>query len=168
MALGEKSFHVEAIVVADEGERFNLGDRLIREKFMVEIGQLAGSGRAGFVVELGGVARRGESVSHRLVLADRPGSHSADIVYQVFWLSSGDRQAHEMIIAAFLHREINRAALRRPLRRPLPIVNRAPNFAAMAAVGVHDPDMRVFHGGLAIGEAAAGAAINNEFAVRRP
>jgi len=41
MGLVRKASTVESIVVADESERFNLGDRLIREKFMVEIRQLA-------------------------------------------------------------------------------------------------------------------------------
>ena len=43
-----------------------------------------------------------------------------------------------------------------------------PTSRRMAAIGVHQPDVRVFHGGLAIGDSPFGAGVGNVFAVRRP
>ena len=73
-----------------------------------------------------------------------------------------------MVASPILHREVHRAAVGRPLRRALAIVNHRSNFAAVAAVGVHHPDVRVFHGRLTVGQAAFCAAINDVLAVRRP
>ena len=73
-----------------------------------------------------------------------------------------------MIAAAFLHGEIDGAAIGRPLGRTLTIVNCIPDFVAIAAVGVHDPDVGIFHGGFTVGEATARATIDDGFAVRRP
>ena len=47
------------------------------------------------------------------------------------------------------------------------VENRA-DFAAVAAVGVHEPDVRVLHGGFAVGEPAPRAAIDDALAVWRP
>ena len=50
--LGEKTFYIEAIVVASEGERFDFSESFPRQKVMVQIRELPrGSGR-GFEVEL--------------------------------------------------------------------------------------------------------------------
>ena len=73
-----------------------------------------------------------------------------------------------MVTAALLHGEIDSAAIGCPMRRALAIVDHAADFAAIAAIGIHDPDVRVFHGGLAVGEAATRAAIDDGFSVRRP
>src|ERR1035438_7759776 len=166
--LGEKRLDVESIVVTDKSERFNLGDGLIPEKFVVELRELAGRRSAGFVVELCSIARRRETVSDRFVLADRRCSNATGVVYDVFGLSPGDGQPNKVIAAAFLHGEIDGAAVGRPLWRALTIVNRIPDFAALAAVGVHDPDVGVFHGRFPIGEATARATIDDGLAVRRP
>src|SRR5258708_21967474 len=73
-----------------------------------------------------------------------------------------------MNAAALLHREVHRVAVRSPLWRALAIVDHRADFAALAAVRVHDPNVRVLHGGFAIGQTSAGAAIDNVFTVRRP
>jgi hypothetical protein len=64
MGLVRIRFHLEPVVVADEGKRFNFGDGFIPQKFLVEMGELARSGGAGFQIKLWGVTRRGEPVSH--------------------------------------------------------------------------------------------------------
>src|SRR5260370_4116402 len=73
-----------------------------------------------------------------------------------------------MNAAALLHGEVHGTAVRRPLRRALAIINYRADFATIAAVSVHHPDVRVFHGGLAVGQSAARAAINDVLAIRRP
>jgi hypothetical protein len=165
---GEKGFHVETIVVADERKGFHLGDRLPRENFLVQVRELARRGRAGFVVKLRAITRRSEGISDRSVLPGRIRANDASLINDVFGLPARDGQAHQMIAAAFLHGEIHTASVRRPLRRTLAIVNDVAAFAAIAAVRVHKPDVRVFHGGFAIRQAAARATIRDEFAVRRP
>src|ERR1700740_1117977 len=73
-----------------------------------------------------------------------------------------------MDAAALLHGEVHGVAVGRPAGRALTVVNRGPDFAAAAAVSVHDTHMSVFHSGFAIGEAAAGTAKQNALAVGRP
>src|SRR5208282_3999726 len=116
--------------------------------------------------------RSGEGVSDRAVLADRPAANATGVVDDVFGLASGlaseDGQAHEMIAAAFLHGEIDGAAIGRPLRRALAVVNNIADFAAIAAVVVHQPDVCVFLGGFAVGETAASTEIEDGLSIRRP
>ena len=135
---------------------------------MIEVRELARCGRAGFVIELCRISRCAERVSDHSVSAHRPRSHAADVTDHVFRLSSGDGQPHEMITAAFLHREIDSAAVQRPLRCTLAIIDHITDFVAIAAVSIHNPHMSVFHGRLTVSEAAARAAIDDEFAIWRP
>src|ERR1700689_4187316 len=108
---------------------------------------------------------RNASTSNRLSLLTKVKDSTSAIGF-----APRDRQAHKMITATFLHGEIDGAAIGCPLRRTLAIVNdvSTADFAAIAAVAVHDPDVRVFHGGFAVGEATARAQIGNGFTVRRP
>jgi hypothetical protein len=60
-----------------------------------------------------------------------------------------------MITTAFLHGEIDSAAIGGPLGCALAVIKRGADFAAIAAVRVHHPDVCVFHGRFAVGKAAA-------------
>ena len=50
----------------------------------------------------------------------------------------------------------------------LAIVNDGADLAAMAAVGVHYPNVLVFHGGFPVGETPLGGRIGDGFAIRGP
>ena len=54
------------------------------------------------------------------------------------------------------------------MRRALPVINHRPDLSPVAAVGVHHPNVRVFHSGLAIRQAAPRSAKEDALAVRRP
>src|ERR1700730_1899264 len=73
-----------------------------------------------------------------------------------------------MDAAALLDCEIDGVAVGRPLRRALAIINSRSDFPTIAAVSVHHPYVRVLHGGLAVGQAATGAAVNDVLSIRRP
>ena len=50
----------------------------------------------------------------------------------------------------------------------MPVIDRAAKLAAIAAIRVDQPDVRIFHGGFAIGKTALCAEIDDGLAVRRP
>src|SRR5207302_8130252 len=77
-------------------------------------------------------------------------------------------QAKQVVAAALLRGEVQRPPVGRPERPALPIVDGSADFLAIAAIRSHQPNMCVFHRGLAIGEAAASSAIGYEFANGRP
>ena len=126
-------------------------DLLSGENFRVQVGELARRAAASLDVELSHVARRRERIGERAVFAHGKSADAAGLFHHVFWRAAGDGQAHQMIASTLLNREINGAAVGRPLRRALAIVDHAANFVAIAAVSVHHPDVRVFHGRFAVG-----------------
>ena len=71
-------------------------------------------------------------------------------------------------VPAVLRVEVDKSAVRRPARGVLPIVDRARQFTPVCSICVDQPDMRVFHGGLKIGEAALGGLVDERLAVPRP
>jgi hypothetical protein len=71
-------------------------------------------------------------------------------------------------VAALLHGEQERAAVRRPLRRTLTVVDTAADLAPIRAIGVHHPHVGVLHRRLAIGEAALRRLERDHPAVGRP
>ena len=73
-----------------------------------------------------------------------------------------------MVAAALLNSKIDSAAVRRPSRHTLAVVQDRADFAAIAAIGIHHPNVRVFHGRFAVGQPAARPAKDNALAVRRP
>jgi hypothetical protein len=85
-----------------------------------------------------------------------------------FRLAAADWNAVQADVAALLHREIQRAPVRRPLRRLLPVVDRASHLSAAAAVRVHHPHVRVLHRRFGGGERPLGTEIGNRPAVGRP
>src|SRR5262249_37158396 len=102
------------------------------------------------------------------VFSYRKGTYRAGIFDGILRLTSRDRQPNEIVASPLLHREIDGVAVGGPLCRALAIVDRRTDFPAVAAVGVHDPDVGVLHGGLAVGEAAAGATKEDALAIGRP
>ena len=112
--------------------------------------------------------RRCETVRQRPVLADGPTGDDTDVSHYGFRLAARNRQPHQVVTAPLLKSEVHGAAVRRPTRRTLAVVQDGADFAAVAAVGVHHPNVGVFHGRLAVGQAAAGAAIDDVLAVRGP
>ena len=68
----------------------------------------------------------------------------------------------------FCNSEINPLAVGRPHGFMLAVVNGGAEFAAVASVGIDQPDVRILHGGFEIGEAALGAEVDDCLAVGRP
>src|SRR5690242_4023489 len=73
-----------------------------------------------------------------------------------------------MRAAAVLHRKIDRVTRRRPHRRTLPVINHGREFMPIAAIGIHQPYVRVFHGSFAVGRTALSGKKGDVLAVRRP
>src|SRR5262249_19545837 len=145
------------VIVADEDERLHFSDLLPGEKVGVQVGEFAGRGVAALPVKLGEIARGSVTVSDG-VFADRNGTYKAGLFDNIFELSAVDGQAHQIVAAAFLHGEVDGIAVGRPASGTLSVINHRANFAAIAAVGVHHPNVRIFHGGFAVGESAQGAS----------
>ena len=70
--------------------------------------------------------------------------------------------------APLLHRKVERLPVRRPSRGALPVVDAGIDLASMRAVGIHDPDVGVFHGGLGGSQRPSRALISDRFAGGRP
>src|SRR5258706_126380 len=155
--LGEKSFDFKFVVVAYKRKGFDLAELLSLQDLGVQVGELARSSTSGLDIEFCHIARPGEAVSERVAFANRPAAHRAGFGHDVLWFAARNRQAHQKNPAALLHREIDRVAVRSPLWRTLAIVDHRADFAALAAIRVHDPNVRVLHGGFAIGQTSAGA-----------
>src|SRR5713226_6184775 len=73
-----------------------------------------------------------------------------------------------MVTSTLLGREVDGAAVWGPSRHTLAVVQDGANLAPIAAVGVHHPNVRVFHRSLAVGEATASSAKDDTLPVGRP
>src|SRR6266436_6553585 len=166
--LGEKGFDLKLIVVADEREGLDLGDLSSREQLCVQVRELAGCGATAFEEELRRILRGSETVSKRSVLRDGPRAHAPHVFHYIFRLAAGDGQPHQMVAASLLNRKVDGAAVRRPPWRALTVVQDGADFAAVAAVGVHHPNVSVLHGRLAVGQSASSAAKDDTLALWRP
>src|SRR5262245_4013196 len=78
------------------------------------------------------------------------------------------RQTAEPNISSLLQGEIDAGAIFRPFRRALTVINRGADLAPVAPVGVHRPNMRVFHRRLRRSQPSLRSQIYNHFSVRRP
>src|SRR5262249_35428375 len=72
------------------------------------------------------------------------------------------------MIPPLLQREIQGATIRGPLRRALAVVDDRSDFAPVASIGTHDPDVSVLHGSLTVGNSPPSAAIGNLLSVWGP
>src|SRR5438309_2280548 len=79
---------------------------------------------------------------------------------------AAERYSPDIDVPSFHHPSENALSITRPMCADLAVVDGGADFAAVAAVGVHDPDVRVFHGGLEVGESAPGAEEQDLLAIR--
>src|SRR6185437_16267196 len=114
------------------------------------------------------VAGTRKTVGQRAGVADGKRTRGAGAVQEGLRLAAMHRKFFEVNAAADLHGEIDCVTRRRPHWRALAIINHRGEFVAVAAIGIHQPDVRVFHSGLTVGEAALGREKRDLLAVRRP
>src|SRR5258708_35587839 len=108
------------------------------QDFRVQIRQLAWGGAAGLEIELREVARRPEAVGDRSIFPDGPATHTSRVFHHIFRLATRNCQPHQMVAAALLKSEIHGAAVRRPSRSTLAIVQNGSALESVpAAHGYH-------------------------------
>jgi len=154
-------------IEALERESLHIRDRARPEQVLIQRGECAARGRTRFEEELRRPRGRGKRVRDD-VLRRRPGGQRPVAAHLDGRRAAVEPQSIEMGAAALLHTAQDGSTIWCPAGIALPVVDRGAYLAAMAAVRIHHPDVRILHRCLRGGELALRPEKRNCASVRRP